>query len=95
MDRVPDGMSSAVSWSIRQPRKTRSSTAGPISFGTAAADRQARSRNRPPIADQPDAARKLASVPSPQPRSTATPAGPSRPSAAGNSGEGPGRCHQR
>ena len=38
MCRVPDGMSSVVIWSMRQSRKTRSITAGPISFGTAAAD---------------------------------------------------------
>ena len=34
--RVPDGMPSVVIWSMRQSRKTRSITAGPISFGTAA-----------------------------------------------------------
>ena len=53
MCRVPDGMSSVVIWSMRQSRKTRSITAGPISFGTAAADRQARSRNCPPRAEHP------------------------------------------
>ena len=48
LGRVPDGMSWATIWWMRQSRKTLSITAGPISFGTATADRQARSSNRPP-----------------------------------------------